>query len=159
MSAITDSWEYRAIARFYDGASANRSGVPLMNHIDEGLAILDELGASDVAKRAFCLHPIVQNDEPIDLSWSTCVGIAEEYRDRANAYLCRADTDYVKTVRQVRNRVGKMSNDCRLMLIADKRQNRKDFEIYHGDHPRAEQLARYFDLWLAFLDAPKAPTQ
>ncbi len=136
MTDVTDSAEYRAIIRFYGGGVARRSGVPLM---------------SDVVKRAFCLHPIVQNEEPIDVSWSTCLGIAEEYRDRANAYLCTPATDYVKTARQVHNRVGKMTNDCRLMLIADKSQNSKDFERYHPDHPRADQLRRYFALWLEYL--------
>jgi len=150
---VAVSPEYRAIARFYGARTTKRSGVALMKHIDEGIEILGALDASEVAKRAFCLHPIVQNSEPVDVGWSTCLGIAEEYRDKANAYLCRPDTDYVRTVRQVRNRVGSMTGDCRLMLIADKLQNRADFERYHPAHPRAEQLARYFNLWLEFLDA------
>lgn len=149
--SVCDAPEYRAIMRFYGDGIARRSGVPLMAHIDDGLEILSEIGASDVTKRAFCLHPIVQNSEPVDLSWSTCLGIAEEYRDRANAYLCTPATDYVKTARQVCNRVGPMTGDCRLMLVADKRQNSKDFELYHACHPRAEQLRRYFTLWLEYL--------
>jgi hypothetical protein len=38
------------------------------------------------------------------------------------------------------------------MLIADKVQNRKDFELYHeATHPRSKELAMYFRLWLEKL--------
>jgi hypothetical protein len=38
------------------------------------------------------------------------------------------------------------------MLIADKVQNRKDFERYHRDtHPRARDLDHYFRNWLIAL--------
>jgi len=39
------------------------------------------------------------------------------------------------------------------MLISDKIQNRKDFEIYHlGKHERSSQLDQYFKNWLTKLD-------
>jgi hypothetical protein len=41
----------------------------------------------------------------------------------------------------------------REMLIADKIQNRKDFELYHKDtHPRAKELTEYFNEWMKILD-------
>jgi hypothetical protein len=39
------------------------------------------------------------------------------------------------------------------MLIADKIQNRKDFELYHlGKHERSSELDSYFKNWLERLD-------
>lgn len=58
--------EYHVIAAFYGDRTAKRSGVRLMAHIDEGLALLTKWGASDLAHRAFCLHPIVQNGEDFE---------------------------------------------------------------------------------------------
>jgi hypothetical protein len=43
--------------------------------------------------------------------------------------------------------------DVNDMLIADKIQNRKDFELYHlGTHDRSEQLDQYFKNWLEKLE-------
>ena len=39
------------------------SGVHLINHIDEGLWILSQFQASDLAKRAFTIHPLLQIGE------------------------------------------------------------------------------------------------
>lgn len=144
--------EYRTIVEFYGSRTASRSGVPLINHINEGIALLDMMGASDLAKRGFCIHPIVQNDEDVDVSWSEALPLAEEYRYKANAYLCRPETDHINTPDQLRGVVGSMSVCCRNMLVADKVQNLKDFIIYHKDtHSRSEELTKYFNLWLLFL--------
>lgn len=148
--------EYEVIAKFYGDGRARRSGVPLMNHIDEGLATLAALGATDIAKRAFCLHPIVQNSEPIDVSWSPAYELACEYRDRANAYLCRPETDWVLTTQDALSIIGVPSYQCILMLLADKTQNQKDFNLHHKrDHPRASELTNYFNVWIQFLYAMK----
>lgn len=89
--------EYTLIQQYYGDRRARRSGVSLMNHIDEGLAILQWRGASDEAKRAFCLHPLLQSD--IDFLRSTVVDFsgvshralinAVEYRCVANEYLSK----------------------------------------------------------------------
>ena len=43
------------------------------------------------------------------------------------------------------------------MLIADKIQNKKDFELYHkGSHPRSMELDHYFNNWLKRLNISEA---
>ena len=61
-----DSEEYALIEAYYGNRTAKRSGVWLMNHIDEGLAVLAKINAPKEAYSAFCLHPLVQND--VDLA-------------------------------------------------------------------------------------------
>lgn len=147
--------EYNIMEEVYNGDRACRSHVPLMNHINEGLAILIALRASEEVQRAFCIHPVVQNSMPnVDLSEvpENIIKLATEYRDKANAYLCRPDTDYVETFLQVDELVGGMSEACALMLYADKIQNQKDFDMYHkGIHRRSDQLEKYFNNWLVYL--------
>ena len=62
--------EYQAILNFYADRRAQRSNLPLMNHIDEALQILDWIGASEITKRAFCLHPIFQADSDFAQNWN-----------------------------------------------------------------------------------------
>jgi hypothetical protein len=156
---IKDTVEYKLISAHYRDKVAKRSQVPLMNHINEGLVVLDRISATDQAKRAFCLHPIVQTDEDLKANYpmvaSTCdawvVMLAIEYRSVANEFL----SDKV---------VGATFDDIRLsplfevneMLIADKIQNRKDFEQYHlGTHARSDELDKYFKIWLQRLGVSK----
>jgi hypothetical protein len=150
--------EYAAINEFYGKQTADRSGLSLMRHIDDGLHILTLNGASDTAKAAFCLHPLVQNSEVVDVSWSPAYSLACEYKGKANAYLCRPDTDWVSSVGDVQSIVGEMTDDCRAMLIADKRQNYGDFIAAHyGKHLRSKELDRYFRLWIAYLEGYTTP--
>lgn len=152
---------YEIIKNFYGEQRAKRSGVLLMNHIEEGLAILDALKASDDVKSAFCIHPIVQNLEDgwEELPVSTNVMyLANQYRLYANAYLCKPENDYIECFSQLPEHfVSKglyepMDSDVALMLYADKVQNRKDFRLYHkGVHERSGQLEAYFDIWIDYL--------
>ena len=50
----TETAEYRAAELLYDNRKecAKRSGVPKINHIDEGLLILEELQADLITMRA-----------------------------------------------------------------------------------------------------------
>src|SRR5947207_8364991 len=93
---MTQSREYRAIARYYGRRTAERSGVPLIRHIDHGLAILNAIGASQRARRAFCLHPLVQADADLAAAYPRLatltddprvIVLALEYRSIANATL------------------------------------------------------------------------
>jgi hypothetical protein len=149
---LSQSDEYHDIDVFYGNEISNRSHVRLMNHIDEGLAILEWIGASDEAKRAYCLHPIYQSDETLPLYCdelhveSSVLVRAMEYRSVANEYLSKRE---IQGIEEIRLSPLKDVND---MLIADKIQNRKDFEIYHeGKHPRSKELAKYFRNWLERL--------
>ena len=142
------------IRSHYGDKKAQRSQVPLMNHINEGLDILNYLCASEIAKDAFCIHPIIQcNESNFEFLQSYKeYPLAVEYSDKANAYLCCTETDYVESNEDIRKLVGPMSKDCRDMLIADKIQNRKDFLLHHyGTHKRSKQLNKYFNQWLTYL--------
>lgn len=59
--------EYTLIERFYRNKTAQRSGVPLINHINEGIEILFKI--NQAAIQPFCLHPLIQNDEDFKQNW------------------------------------------------------------------------------------------
>lgn len=146
--------EYKIISDFYSDKVTKRSNIQLMNHIDEGLYILEKIGASDVAKKAYCLHPIVQDDQSLMenshllKNIDSSVTIASiEYRSVANDYLSKR---VIKSIDEIRLSPLKDVND---MLIADKIQNRKDFELYHmGKHERSYDLDKYFKNWFLKLN-------
>lgn len=154
---IKDTLEYKLISSFYGEQVALRSQVPLMNHIDEGLVVLDRIGTTDAAKRAFCIHPLLQADADLKRNVSMVSAVdphvillTMEYRNIANAFLSdkipahKWDTIQLSPLFEV--------ND---MLIADKVQNRKDFVTYHqATHVRSKELSEYFLMWLAALDIP-----
>lgn len=157
---VLNTPEYTAIQKAYADDRANRSQVFFMNHIDEGLTILSAIGASDAAKRAYCLHPLLQNDKDLAVNYQLVadtmpayhVMLAMEYRSVANEYLSR-DVDLRVNPRVFGHIRLSPIKDVNDMLIADKVQNCKDFELYHkGTHPRTEYLERYFDQWLRRLN-------
>ncbi len=147
---------YALIESYYGSRRAKRSGVLYMKHIDEGLAILDAIAADLSAKRAFCLHPIVQSDEDLrrapdsirsmkDLD-PVALLLAVEYRSVANEYL---SPRRIRSIEEIRL---SPLEGVQQMLVADKVQNRKDFERHHrGTHPRSRELEEYFANWLRRL--------
>lgn len=146
------------IEGFYGDKVAKRSLVPLINHIIEGVMVLECLGATSNAIDAFIIHPLFQSDQEFfanqlqlrELPFEVMVNVME-YRRAANTFLCRPHTD-VWEFDDVVEQVGQMSQDVRHMLIADKWQNQKDFRIHHlGTHDRSDQLERYFNMWLYLL--------
>jgi hypothetical protein len=153
--------EYQAVVAFYGARKAKRSDVPLMEHIDQGLTVLEALGATERAMRAYCLHPLLQADEDLAQSYERGVAtltddpsvlvLALEYRHIANATLSprlisSADDIPLSPLDEV--------ND---MLRADKVQNWKDFVRHHrGTHPRSAELERYFKLWHSALSLSQA---
>lgn len=144
-----DSEEYGLIEDYYGNRTAKRSGVWLMNHIDEGLAVLAEINAPKEAYSAFCLHPLVQNDVDLasnehliekypHLNWQG----AFEYRQTANAYLAHRDISSIDDIELSGN------DAVNYALIADKVQNYKDFMLYHyGKHDNSDRLFDYFHNW------------
>lgn len=147
--------EYKLISEYYGNDRAKRSGVQLINHIDEGLAILEWIGASETSKKAYCLHPILQSDEALEKNYNFIFPLVDsstliatmEYRSVANEYLSKRIINDISEIRL------SPLKDVNNMLIADKIQNRKDFEIYHfGTHPRSVELDKYFKNWLIRLD-------
>lgn len=142
---------YEIIKSYYGTQTTKRSGVPLINHIDEGLKILDYIGASDVVKEAYCLHPILQSDESFVTNKSMdfagvryeSIILAMEYRRVANSYLSKNKPE---------DFVGFSCEEVKQMLVADKVQNYKDFLIYHSQtHERKEELDHYFNKWFELL--------
>jgi hypothetical protein len=152
---------FNAIAAFYGERRAQRSGVLLINHIVEGLTVLDCIGATRAARDAFCLHPMFQADADLITNLPR-VGefnpyvmmLVMEYRARANESL----SDRVIMLRGSSPAwAGKSATpgplaEVRDMLVADKVQNYADFLTYHADtHPRAKELHFYFKHWLREL--------
>jgi hypothetical protein len=151
-----ETYEYRVIAEQYGDQRAARSGIYFMNHIDEGLAVLAALEASERARRAFCLHPLVASD----------AALAKYYR---YADQLTADPHVLTLALELRHIAGLSPpgrhlgsaadiplgplDDVHDILRACKLQSYKDFVIYHRQtHPRAAALDRYYQLWLERLE-------
>ncbi len=156
---LSVSAEYLAIEEDYDRRTAQRSAVPLMHHIDEGLAVLRWSGSSEAAQRAFCLHPLLQEDTALAanlervcaLTTPHVLTLALEYRRVANAALSMRPMESSAEIE-----LSPMS-EVNEMLVADKVQNRKDFVLHHrGRHARSEALDLYFRRWLERLGVSEA---
>lgn len=153
MVQLWHSQEYDYIKEFYGNQTTERTGVHLINHIDEGLGILNDLNASIEAQQAYCLHPIFQSDEALLENYNKDYQIEKyvmmlvmEYRNIANAYLSKRKIETLDEIQL------SPILEVNQMLLADKIQNQKDFLIYHyGTHPRSEELKEYFENWLTKL--------
>jgi hypothetical protein len=149
--------EYAAVEAFYGATRAARSNVLYMHHIDEGLAVLERIGASERAARAFCLHPLVQRDDDLARTYEAMqtapitddprvLALALEYRNIANATLSPREIASAADIPL------SPLEEVNQMVVADKVQNRKDFVLHHrATHPRRRALDRYFALWLERL--------
>ena len=149
--------EYKLVESQYGDGQAKRSKIWFMNHIDEGMIILNYINSNIAAKAAFCLHPLLQIGEDLSNNFQSLAmnpliskehfGLALEYRNIANQYL---SNHYVSNDDNITLSPLKEVND---MLIADKVQNYKDFLLYHkGTHPRSDILENYFKNWLKKLN-------
>lgn len=149
--------EYDLISTYYGNTRTARSNVPFINHIDEGLIILKTINASEIAEKAFCLHPFFQSDidllknvfnydilskvEPVVLLTTI------EYRHIANSYLSN------RVITCLNDIILSPLKDVNDMLVADKVQNFKDFELYHkATHERSSELTEYFNNWIRKLN-------
>lgn len=163
VGGLLDSVEYGLIQAYYGDQVAKRSQVFLMNHIDEGMAVMRSVGASDQALRAFCLHPLVQNDTDLGANFKMVVdalakvpdghitlAYAMEYRAVANEYLA------MSTMMPTGIRLSPLPA-VNHMLIGDKVQNRKDYAQYHeASHANRERLTQYFREWCLRLGVDEA---
>lgn len=143
--------EYKLISKHYGNQVTKRSQVPLINHINEGLTVLDDIRASDAAKRAFCLHPLFQANADLIENYYMAqfvephvLLLTMEYRNIANAFLSdKMDSPNPQWIYL------SPLNEVNQMLVADKVQNYKDFVTYHkGTHKRSDKLEMYFKQWL-----------
>jgi len=151
---IVSTLEYKMIHKFYGNKCANRSKVPLINHINEGLLILEYMHAPHTTKRAYCLHPLLQSDNDLyNFYYDNCEEIDSgimlltmEYRNIANQYLSHRKIQNINEIS-----LSPIPN-VNIMLCADKIQNYKDFLLYHKNtHPRAKELDEYFNNWFKAL--------
>jgi len=141
---------YEYVKEYYKDKVAVRSGLPYMNHIDEGLTILDVLGSSEYVKEAYCLHPLLQEDcsfvsmgyRDIKMLDSYVVFLAMEYRAIANNYL---PPNFKHGDRKVQI---SLISGVNQLLTADKIQNYKDYELHQK---RDSDLDGYFATWLDAL--------
>jgi hypothetical protein len=149
--------EYQLIKEVYGTKTTERSKVPLINHINEGCEILETINAPIEAVKAFCLHPLFQEDSAMcetlyhyihRLIDPSPIVLAMEYRRVANNYLsyhCKSIDDQIEL---------SILREVNMMLYADKIQNEKDFSLYHkGSHPNSLLLSNYFHNWINKLHA------
>lgn len=147
--------EYQKIKKHYGNQVAKRSKVPLINHIDEGIAILKEIGANNDTIAAYCLHPLLQADDALtnnihlldNYQNNFRVILTMEYRRVANNYLSK------RTIQSLDDIELSPLRGVNQMLWADKLQNQKDFRLYHlGKHERSDILEQYFINWINKLE-------
>lgn len=150
MPGIERTYEYELVHRFYDGKIAQRSKVYKIYHVIEGCFILDRLGADLATKRAFCLHPMLQDDVELAENFRTVavdcdpvsVMLALEYRNIANGYLSNRNIESIGEITL------SPLTEINVMLRADKIQNRKDFDLYlKGKIKNSDRMVQYFKNW------------
>lgn len=157
---------YKAIVKFYGDRTTKRSKVPLINHIEEGLLVLDALCASKATKDAFCLHPMFQHDDDLMANYHRIKEFDPQVMALVMEYRARANESLSNRVSWSRGDFAKWNGgpptpgplpEVRDMLIADKVQNYADFITYHLDsHPRGPELGFYFRTWLGALGVTPA---
>lgn len=157
---IFETNEYKFVKELYGDKKAERSQVPYINHINEGLFVLDLINADLVTKKAYCLHGVFQSDNDFadrcnlrDYTHLDPEAILHviEYRHVANGFLSKHNLE----INPIDINAG-ISYITRDMLIADKVQNFKDFLQHHmGTHPRSKELYKYFSLWFQKLGSSK----
>jgi hypothetical protein len=149
----------KLIEEFYGDECAERSGIPKINHIREGLIILEDIYPIEAdpvfaaVHAAWCIHPIVQSNSDFmaelkqgDLIKSdpAAIMLAVEYRNLANAYLSKDPAPRLEGL-SLQIKSGLVWG----MLVADKVQNYKDFRAQpKGTYENESRLREYFMDWI-----------
>lgn len=160
---------YELIKKHYANRKAKRTQIPLIAHITDGLELIDTEKhiegrtdtSLDVLKDAWCLHPLVQDTEELESNIRFLLReykdkpepleLALEYRELANSYLCREETDNY-TDDSLKRLLQFYSWDVKFLLLVDKVQNQSDFLKFHlGKHSRSSELKKYFERWIRVL--------
>lgn len=153
------SWvSFQRISRHYGATAAQRTKLPWINHIVEGVVLIHQLGGRIGAADAFCWHPLIQSDTTyletlvemrrhynLNTNGEVLVNVLG-YRDAANRWL----RGVVNKDNQPKKHPLESVN---VMLMADKIQNRKDFEANERlfSVEDAASLHYYFDCWFNTL--------
>jgi len=157
---------FNIIKSFYGERTTMRfPAIPLISHINEGLIILDNIGASNTAMAAFCIHPLLQDDDQNIITMKSgllndvpaeVIITAMHYRAVANEHLNihnqksagREYPDHAWICQQL-----ECYPDVRDMLIADKVQNKHSMLKFRTNDstPNFDYLVRYFNIWLTDL--------
>lgn len=152
------------IEDYYKDKKAKRTQVPYINHIYEGLNVLNNINADIISQIVYILHPIFQTESKEEVfrilvnnfwgmeklddeEFSEIIKYGFLYKKYANSYLSK-DHKILSKLDYDPN----MPKYIKEALIADKVQNYKDFLIYHkGTHPNSDLLDDYFKTWLICL--------
>lgn len=147
-----NSWEeYKLAKQILTPIRAKRTGENHFTHVEEGIRILTAIGASDVTKKAFALHPLVQKEEDF-LANFMLLGNCNQY-----ALMLAVEYRWVAnngTRRNLGNGPVVLSGlkEVNQMLIADKVQNRMSFRRnFKPTDPDYADLEAYFEKWLVAL--------
>ena len=140
---------YYKIKLEWDGKYSQRSNVPLMEHIDEGLKLLEN--SEEIIKVAWCLHPFIQKDD-----WSILneidnktANILLEYRHWANGW----DSHTTAKFPDEWPILSLISDEVKLLLFVDKTHNSKQYHENREKFRKEDQirLDKYFENWITLL--------
>lgn len=155
---FTEWHSFQQISRYYGATTTKRTKLPWINHIIEGVVLIHQLNGSEPAADAFCWHPLIQSDDTyletlaeiqryynLNTSGDALIN-ALGYRDAANRWLRGVVTKDNQPKKHP-------LEDVNIMLMADKIQNRKDFEANEKlfSVEDASSLHYYFDCWFTTL--------
>ena len=143
---------YKMVHEHFYGKRSSKD-VPYMKHIDEGLLILQHLKVEEYVMAAYAVHPLFQTPDMLLKIWGNkeylaidkhILILAMEYRNKANAFVCRERTDHY----EMKDMPIIVMPEVKNMLIADKVQNHANFRRHYSeDHPRREKIKKYFEMW------------
>ena len=151
---------YQLIKEHYGTRHSNRGNRPHIAHIQEGAWLhFHENGWNPIVQEAWCIHPLFQGDDTLIKSlthpenWQSVQAGAliqtMEYRNIANGYTSKMP------LRDPSRILLSPIPEVNQLLMADKLQNRKDYEQYVRPNLSKEEQTRldtYFAAWFARLN-------